>query len=373
MTHNDFSRKALASLLRRAKSGDRAAFEELYRRTAQAQYFTIVGKVGAEHAADILQDVYLVASKNIQQIREDAVLGYLSATARNLCLQFAQKQAKVKRELPLSGEADEALEQSLLSNGATASAHTQADPASVVNAQDEVARLGELLRHELTDEERQMVLLRYYYQYKIDDIARETGTSRSTVKRTLDRALSKLRSKLSGLPMGAGLSALVTKATEASMAPGADAVRPSQSSWLDWGTKAVGVAAALVILAGVGLSVTSREPAATEAIPLHAPELQLAAEESGLAADDTQAPELVNVWLEGMTSLVQISDVSEVTRLWCIADDGEVFDGELHGTDNSMSTWKFELASGTYELHAQDTHGNESVGTITVDLEAPEV
>ena len=93
--YDEHAKEKLAELVVRAQADDRAAFEELYRRTAQAQYFTIVGRVGEEPAADILQEVYLVAWKNRAKIRPQAVLGYLSATARNLCLQHFQERSRM--------------------------------------------------------------------------------------------------------------------------------------------------------------------------------------------------------------------------------------------------------------------------------------
>ena len=75
----------LAHLVRRAQAGERAAFDELYRKTAQVQYFTIVGKIGEAAAPDVLQEVYLVAWRNIGKINPRSVVAYLNATARNLC------------------------------------------------------------------------------------------------------------------------------------------------------------------------------------------------------------------------------------------------------------------------------------------------
>lgn len=51
----------LARLVRRAQGGDRGAFDELYARTAQLQYFAILGKVGPDAAPDLLQELYLIA------------------------------------------------------------------------------------------------------------------------------------------------------------------------------------------------------------------------------------------------------------------------------------------------------------------------
>ena len=77
---------SLARLVRRAQAGERGAFDELYARTAQVQYFALVGKVGREAADDLLQELYLIAWENIASVRPRSFVGYLNATARNLCL-----------------------------------------------------------------------------------------------------------------------------------------------------------------------------------------------------------------------------------------------------------------------------------------------
>ena len=72
--------RQLAILVHRAQEGDRTAFEELYAITAQAQYFTMIGKVGVDAAADLLQELYLVVWRNIGSIHPDALISYLNTS-----------------------------------------------------------------------------------------------------------------------------------------------------------------------------------------------------------------------------------------------------------------------------------------------------
>lgn len=58
MSDTDVSKE----LVQKAAEGDRAAFEELYRKTCRAVYYTCLGFVKNEQEAqDVMQDVYLTA------------------------------------------------------------------------------------------------------------------------------------------------------------------------------------------------------------------------------------------------------------------------------------------------------------------------
>lgn len=75
----------LADLTRQAQAGHAGAFRALYDKTAPILRLTIAGKVGFAEAEDILQEVYLVAWRNMDKIDPQSVVAYLNATARNLC------------------------------------------------------------------------------------------------------------------------------------------------------------------------------------------------------------------------------------------------------------------------------------------------
>jgi RNA polymerase sigma-70 factor (sigma-E family) len=62
-------------------------------------------------------------------------------------------------------------------------------PDSRVDERDEAVRL---LRT-LTERERRVVVLRHYFDLSEEDVAKELGVARGTVKSTLSRALGKLR------------------------------------------------------------------------------------------------------------------------------------------------------------------------------------
>lgn len=208
---------SLARLVRRAQAGERGAFDELYARTAQVQYFALVGKVGREAADDLLQELYLIAWENIASVRPRSFVGYLNATARNLCLRHFKRQGTSKEPTPAE---DRALEEIGAECGDVASdGAVVADPSTTVAAQDERARLAHVLREELDAEERDAVLMRYYQNMKLGEIASALDLSRATVKRRLASALEKFREKMGFAPTGVVFAELLARTVEESPAP----------------------------------------------------------------------------------------------------------------------------------------------------------
>ena len=74
----------LVSLVIAARTGDRKAFAELYRRFARAVHGVILAKVTYREAADLVQDVFATALERLPQLAEAAAFpGWLLAIARN--------------------------------------------------------------------------------------------------------------------------------------------------------------------------------------------------------------------------------------------------------------------------------------------------
>ena len=70
-------------LIRKAKEGDQEAIAELYRRTYPSVYRTVAVLIrDPDTAADILQDAYLKAFQNLDQLRESDKLSALGEADR---------------------------------------------------------------------------------------------------------------------------------------------------------------------------------------------------------------------------------------------------------------------------------------------------
>ena len=86
---------------------------------------------------------------------------------------------------------------------------------------------------------------------------------------------------------------------------------------------------------------------------------------------DTAAPHLESVRVEDGLTVLRFTDESGVRDVWCVGADGtehRAVSHEPHPSDPPCSTWRFDLATGTYEAHALDNEGNEAVGEITTEI-----
>ena len=178
----------LADLVAAAKGGDRAAFDELVRRTSADTYtlaFRLVGN--EEDARDVVQETYLRAYKGIGRFREEAQLStWLYRITANCAATHLGKRRKHRHEeLP---EDDQVLDLS-----------PARDPQAVADATGLRERLTDALE-ELPPKLRAVVVLRDVYDLPHEAIAAELGISESAAKVRLHRARRKLRERLFPLP-----------------------------------------------------------------------------------------------------------------------------------------------------------------------------
>ncbi|MEC4175612.1 sigma-70 family RNA polymerase sigma factor [Adlercreutzia sp. R7] len=417
----------LARLTAQAQSGSAEAFNALYEKTAPILRLAIASKVGFAEADDILQEVYLVAWRNVGKIDPRSVVAYLNTTARNLCSNHLRRQTRDRSFLDPSGNGSD--------NGATAQAAADhgANPADILAARDVSQRLRKALVRDLDDQERNALLLRYFLNLKNAEVADQLGVSERTAKRIIARALSTLRHKLAFIPVGADLASalaaaphsaalagsgiaggagaaaagstmeattgapLGTEAASASplstAAPENASATPSMGSPADcpcgnatteqpanadrrWRrTHQMAAAAAVVAVLGIGLAAAALpappndEPSAPDAPETQAAEVFPACESTGTA--------------EGFTWVRVAAGTHPVDRVWCTDAQGSIHlplpvddtpaplansTAAPDERDAASTTYVFDLPSGSYELHATDTAGNESHGPLEVTL-----
>lgn len=360
----------LAALVVRAQAGDAEAFHELYQRTAQAQYFNISAKVGAEAAADILQEVYLIAWQNIADIRPQYFVGYLHAVGQTACRRYYERGSH-PRETTLTHDDLAAAEQTVM--GALLISES-ADPAATAIAHDECAQLAQALRDVLDDREREVVLLRFYQDMRIDDIAETLGISPSTVKRDIRHALAKLRTALRDLPRGAAFPVLLAAAVEDPLARDVlPRPRAPRATSVDWAVRAVAAVSVLAVMGCLGAAFTMERPAVVETVAVE--EAATPVQEPEAAPEipaDTTAPELLSTATERGFTAFTLSDESDMTDVHLTAEDGITYQpvsAEANSESaNSTIVYRFDVPSGTYTLTATDIHGNTAEGAITIAL-----
>jgi len=165
-------------LIQRAKKGDPAAFAEIYDRHQPAIYRYIFYRVGdAATAEDLTSEVFVRLVERIDRFtyRGRPLLAWLYTIARNL---VADHHRRAGRPSPLP--LDERL---------TASA---ADPEEALARRLTQQRLIAAIAY-LTEDQRQVLLLRFVEGLDNETVARMLGKSVGAVKALQHRALAALR------------------------------------------------------------------------------------------------------------------------------------------------------------------------------------
>lgn len=174
-------------MIKKIQAGDTEAFDTLVRKYYRSIYQFCYRRLNgdADTAADITQDVFLKLLENIQAVR---MLGkfqnYLLTIAVNTCNNYFKKEkpAYVDLEtLEMVDETDSSLEKVIRKESRNA-------VRRAVN--------------ELPDYQKEVIILRFYYDLKIKEIAAITNANVPTVKSRLQQGLKKLQRYLADFKGG---------------------------------------------------------------------------------------------------------------------------------------------------------------------------
>jgi len=156
----------------------RALFEAYYKRTFSVVYNILRRR---ENAEDITQDAFIKAFQNLHQLQDKAKFGaWLSVIASNLARNYLKREKRIilTEDLPetSSGSAPDDTEASVLRNL-------------------EIERVRKAIRT-LPPEQYQVVVLQYYHDLKVEEIAAMLKIRAGTVKSRLFRARQRLSAAL---------------------------------------------------------------------------------------------------------------------------------------------------------------------------------
>lgn len=171
-------------LVRRARKGDREAFEELVRRTSRLVYARLYLDSGDAHLAeDLVQETYLRAYRSIEQVLEvNGFRKWLLTVAHSVALDAHRRGASRRRTAP-SRMSQEVLEER---------------PASA-EERPEVTEKREKVRavlQSLPEDYRLPLMLRYLDGADYDTITMQLGLSNGSLRGLLHRGLKLLRGAL---------------------------------------------------------------------------------------------------------------------------------------------------------------------------------
>lgn len=164
----------LNHLINRISDGDMSAFESLYRETNVGVYsFALSILKDKDDAEDITQDVYLSIFKSAKLYKYyDNPMAWIITITKNFCYK------KLNQNKKTCGISEVSF----------------ADFGDLISSDDKIV-LNECLNN-LTDEERQIVVLHAVSGFKHNEIAKILSLPSSTVRSKYNRALKKLRTAL---------------------------------------------------------------------------------------------------------------------------------------------------------------------------------
>lgn len=183
----ELNHQHLAGLVDRFKQQDKDAFAELYILTYNKVYNYTRRYLKDEHLAqDALQEVYIAAYRNIDKLSDPTLfVAWLNRISFHVCYDIQQKQ---------SGRQDIA-DPELLE--LVQDEYPGSNPEALVMHSNEIERLHKAMA-ELPFHERSVLIMRYYNEMKLEEIASAMDLSRSTVKRYIASGRDHLAQKLKG-------------------------------------------------------------------------------------------------------------------------------------------------------------------------------
>jgi RNA polymerase sigma-70 factor (ECF subfamily) len=173
------------ALVSRARSGDRAAFEELVRRTSRLVFARLYLDTGsADRAEDLLQETYLLACRSLRKLVDPAGFRpWLLSIAHNVLIDSFRKDARRKSR----------------TTGSDYSLATVADtglsPEETAERDETRQRVLSVLRS-LPEEYRMPLSLRYLAGADYETIGEQLGLTNGSLRGLLHRGLKMLRDRL---------------------------------------------------------------------------------------------------------------------------------------------------------------------------------
>ncbi len=174
-------------LVRRAQTGDRAAFEELVRRTSRLVYARLYLDTGDRHwAEDLLQETWLLAYRALSRLNEpESLRPWLLAIARKVLAESLRRQSRQKRTAPPPAGPQ------VLAEVPSA----VPSPSQDAERSDEHDQVLAALRS-LPEEYRLPLTLRYITGADYETIEVQLGLTNGALRGLLQRGLKVLRTRL---------------------------------------------------------------------------------------------------------------------------------------------------------------------------------
>lgn len=183
-----------ALLVERAKSGDKDAFGALVEKYQSFVYRTVLFDLKSpDDANDVSQEVFIKAYRALESFRCDSEFStWLYRISKNAVYDFVRK-SKARATVSLSGMVDDEDERMF----EVADPDTKHDPEKEY-LRSERAKLVREAISALSDEHKEIIVLRDMQDMSYEEIAKRLDISEGTVKSRLSRARQALKRRLEG-------------------------------------------------------------------------------------------------------------------------------------------------------------------------------
>lgn len=176
--------KTIKELVLSAKNGNKKAFDKLYELTSNEVWFTCISLLkDEENAKDIMQETYITAFLKLDTLKdEEKFCGWLTAIAIN------------KSKNKLKGKVEYQIDDEVLI------AKTETDelmlPEEYINKAEKRKVLLQIIEDTLSFNQYQTVLMFYFDEMSISEIAQALEISEGTVKSRLNSSRAKMKTAI---------------------------------------------------------------------------------------------------------------------------------------------------------------------------------
>ena len=176
--------KTIKELVLSAKNGNKKAFDKLYKLTSNDVWFTCVSLLkDEENAKDIMQETYITAFLKLDTLKdEEKFCGWLTAIATN------------KSKNKLKGKVEYQIDDEILI------AETETDelmlPEEYITKTEKRKVLLQIMEDTLSFNQYQTVLMFYFDEMSISEIAQALEISEGTVKSRLNSSRAKMKTAI---------------------------------------------------------------------------------------------------------------------------------------------------------------------------------
>jgi RNA polymerase sigma-70 factor, ECF subfamily len=166
-------------LIQQFKDGNSNAFNELYQRHLASVYKRVRFVIPEADVEDVTQEVFIAALKSLASFRGEAQFGTWLRTLTNHKVAEYYRKRNRKQEAPQVPLFD-------------ALGHTESNATRVMEEQISLRRA----LHQIPDQYREVILLRFAEGLQFNEIAKLTGQNLEATKSLFRRAISALRNHL---------------------------------------------------------------------------------------------------------------------------------------------------------------------------------